>query len=75
MDKHFCTCPVESCQHHPATKKEGCDSCIQKNLTQGEIPACFFLAVSEDVDGLTEFSMESFVSFYMKHKDMPTSKV
>ncbi|MCL1863351.1 MAG: DUF6485 family protein [Defluviitaleaceae bacterium] len=53
------------------TNGKGCDSCIQKNLKQGEIPACFFLSVSDDVDGLTEFSVESFVAFYLKHKGMP----
>ena len=71
MDKHFCTCPAASCQYHPAKHKNGCDPCIQKNLQQGEIPACFFLSVSEDVNDLTEFTAESFVSFYLKHKGMP----
>jgi len=75
MEKHFCTCPAESCPHHPAIQSKGCDSCINKNLQQNEIPACFFLSVSKDVDGLTEFSVESFVRFYLKHKGMPSTSV
>ena len=68
MEKHFCNCPAESCPHHPAVHSDGCDPCIKKNLKQGEIPACFFLSISEDVADLTEFSVESFVKFYLKHK-------
>ena len=69
--EHFCTCPASGCGHHPANHQSGCDPCIQKNLRQGEIPSCFFLQVSKDVDNLQEYTMESFVRFYLKHKGDP----
>ena len=68
MSKHFCTCTIEDCPHHPSHHGDGCDPCIKKNLQSGEIPMCFYLSVSQDVDGLTEFTVESFVKFYLKHK-------
>lgn len=67
MENHFCTCPVTLCGNHPANHKKGCDLCIEKNLKQKEIPACFFLKVSEDVNGLTDFSFESFVQFFLNN--------
>ncbi|MCL2851863.1 MAG: DUF6485 family protein [Defluviitaleaceae bacterium] len=46
----------------------GCDPCIEKNLRQGEVPSCFWLLVSEDISDLTDYTVESFVNFYLKNK-------
>lgn len=67
MKDHFCNCPVQSCGNHPTNHEKGCDPCIKKNLRQSEIPACFFLKVSQDVNGLKDFSIESFVNFYLEN--------
>ncbi len=66
---HFCPCKDTNCPVHPMKLGKGCDPCIQKNLKQGEIPSCFFRAVSENLDGLEEYTFESFVRFYLQHRD------
>ncbi|MBR3974173.1 MAG: hypothetical protein IKJ99_09530 [Oscillospiraceae bacterium] len=40
--KEFCTCNEYSCPNHPRNHDLGCTLCIQKNLREKEIPACFF---------------------------------
>ncbi|MGI6019945.1 MAG: DUF6485 family protein [Lachnospiraceae bacterium] len=44
--KHFCTCTDTSCPFNPANHDQGCTPCIANNLKSGEIPSCFFKAVS-----------------------------
>ena len=68
MNKHFCNCPDTACPLHPVAHSEGCDPCIEKNLKKGAMPTCFFLWVSPDIGELTEYSIDSFVNFYLKHK-------
>ena len=68
MEKHFCTCTVTQCSEHPTNKGKGCDPCIQKNLRLGEIPACFWINISNGVVGNTEYSVENFTKFYLEHK-------
>ena len=40
--KVFCTSTDYKCPNHPMNHDKGCTLCIQKNLKQKEIPACFF---------------------------------
>ena len=40
--KEFCTCTDVSCPCHPVNHDQGCNLCILKNLSQKEIPSCFF---------------------------------
>jgi len=68
MTTHFCTCKDINCPIHPLKLGKGCDPCIQKNLMQGEIPSCFFRAVSDNLDGLEEYTFESFVRFYLRNR-------
>lgn len=48
---HFCTCSDHACPfnpHNSANQEKdgnGCDRCVAKCLTHGEIPGCFFHAV------------------------------
>lgn len=42
----MCTCSDTACPNHPANHTDGCTRCIRKCLTLGEIPSCFFIAVS-----------------------------
>ena len=72
MEKHFCTCTVTQCPDHPLNHDKGCDPCIQKNLKLGEIPACFWVNISNGVTGSTEYSVENFTKFYLEHKASET---
>ncbi len=38
----FCTCNETGCPNHPTNHDKGCTPCIEKNLREREIPACFF---------------------------------
>lgn len=41
-----CKCTCTECPNHPSNHDQGCTPCIEKNLREGEIPSCFFVAVS-----------------------------
>lgn len=69
MDKHFCTCPDTKCPKHPVNHSKGCNPCIASNLKSKDIPTCFFLAVHNDVTEVTDYSIDSFVQFYLQHKN------
>ena len=66
MADHFCTCPVTKCPRHPSSQNNGCDPCIKNNLEKKRMPACFFIAVNEDVSEVTDYSMKGFVEFFLK---------
>lgn len=68
MSSVQCTCRDLECPNHPTNHNKGCDPCIAKNLALGEIPACFFRQVDDDLSQLTSFQAEDFVNFYLKHK-------
>lgn len=69
MEKHFCGCPVTQCPRHPANHENGCDPCIKDNLKKKKMPACMFLAVNEDVSEVTDYTLQGFVDFYLKHQE------
>jgi len=66
---HFCSCKDHSCPFNPHNEsgEGGCDGCIQKCLREGEIPACFFNAVSAQQENLKTFTFEEFASFVIDH--------
>ncbi len=66
--KHFCSCRDTSCKLNPNNHDLGCDPCIQKNLKAGEVPSCFFHLIDEDISHLKEFTIDSFVRFYLNKK-------
>lgn len=63
---HFCTCPVTQCPRHPSNHHQGCDPCMKDNLEKGKMPACLFRAVSDDVSGVSDYTIKGFVDFYLK---------
>ena len=69
MDKHFCTCPVKTCDLHPANHESGCDLCIKKNLKKGEIPACFWVSIGGDLSNEKEFTVECFVDYFQRNRE------
>ena len=68
MDQHFCTCMDTNCKSHPLNHSEGCDLCIKKNLKSGEIPACFWRQISDDLSGCKSYTYADFSDFFHKHK-------
>lgn len=64
----FCTCLDTKCPLHPINHANGCNPCIAKNLQKGEIPTCFFKKVNPDISSLKEFTVESFVNFYLENE-------
>ncbi|MBX4270060.1 DUF6485 family protein [Clostridium estertheticum] len=65
---HFCTCKNLNCKLNPHNQSKGCDLCIKKNLKSREIPSCFFKLVNDDTSKIKEFTIESFVDFFIQNK-------
>lgn len=65
--KHFCTCPVAGCPHHPSNHNNGCDPCIKDNVEKKKMPTCLFKAVNEDVSEVRDYTIKGFVDFYLKN--------
>ncbi len=68
---HFCTCRDRECIHNPNNSDTSichCDGCIEKNLSNGEIPSCFFRKINDDLSEISEFTFESFVKFWIENK-------
>ena len=59
-DVTFCTCPDLSCKHHPSKHKEGCTPCIEKNLRDHEIPACFWFKLGTKGGVDSEYTFAKF---------------
>lgn len=46
MTAAFCTCRDKKCPLNPANHDKGCTPCVAKCLQDGELPSCFFNAVT-----------------------------
>ena len=46
MAAAFCTCRDKKCPLNPANHDKGCTPCVAKCLQDGELPSCFFNAVT-----------------------------
>ena len=46
MAAAFCTCRDKKCPLNPANHDKGCTPCVAKCLREGELPSCFFNAVT-----------------------------
>lgn len=68
MEQHFCNCPNTPCPQHPSNHNEGCDPCIRDNLRVKKMPACFFRVVHDDTSDTSDYTIDGFVSYYLKHK-------
>lgn len=56
----FCPCTDSTCEFNPMNHDEGCNRCIEDSVKTREIPKCFFLKVTDDIDGFTDWSFEHF---------------
>ncbi|OFK22202.1 DUF6485 family protein [Olsenella sp. HMSC062G07] len=69
--RHFCSCGDVSCPLNPnnptnLAKGLGCDGCMRKNLSLGEVPSCIFKALG-DIETWDDFSVEGFAHFVAEH--------
>ncbi len=64
----FCTCTDLACPCHPSNHDKGCAPCIAKNLSQREIPSCFFKKVDSN-ERPPAYYFENFAEFVEKHKE------
>ena len=69
LGEKICTCTDKKCPAHPSNHNMGCVPCVNKNLSQGEIPSCFFKKVNGgNIKGITQFTFESFADIVNKQK-------
>lgn len=69
--QHFCSCGDLECPFNPnnpanAEKNMGCDACIRKNLSYGEVPTCMFKNLGS-AEGWNDWSVEGFARFVTQH--------
>lgn len=64
----FCPCDDYECVNNPKNHHKGCSLCVEDSLKDGEIPKCFFLEVTESVDGFTDWSYEHFAKLTLEKK-------
>ena len=62
----FCTCKDTKCPLNPVNHDKGCSLCISKCLHDGEIPSCFFNAVSE-TGKRTGYTYKDFAEYVLKN--------
>jgi hypothetical protein len=62
---NFCTCEYKDCQYHPTKHNNECTPCIEKNLKNHEIPACFWNKIGEESDIKSEYSIRKFAEKVM----------
>lgn len=63
----FCTCKDTECPLNPVNHEKGCSLCINKCLTVGEIPSCFFNAVNEKAKR-TGYTYKDFAQFVLNNQ-------
>ena len=56
----FCPCTDHSCAFHPSNHDQGCNLCVEDSLKCGELPKCFFLKVTDSIEGRTDWSFKAF---------------
>jgi hypothetical protein len=52
----------------PDCPDRSCDGCIESNLAAGCIPACFFLAIDDDVIAVSDWTYRSFADWVRRHE-------
>lgn len=64
----FCPCQDYGCEFNPVNHSEGCNLCVEDSVKCHEIPKCFFLEVTESIEGFEDWSFEHFAELVMKRK-------
>ncbi len=63
----FCSCGDKNCPLNPVNHEKGCSLCVEKCLRQGEIPSCFFNAVSTAPVDHSDYSYNGFANHVRTH--------
>jgi len=66
--EHFCTCEYYDCEHHPAKHGGSCNPCIEKNLVNQEIPACFWNKIDSGQDCGSQYTFRKFAEKVMQEE-------
>jgi len=67
--KFTCTCEVFDCPAHPRKHNNECTPCIEKNLKNHEIPACFWNEIGNTENAKSDYI---FLKFAKKVIDFET---
>jgi len=51
----FCTCQYLDCADHPTKHDGSCNPCIEKNLREHEIPACFWNKIGDTATAKSDY--------------------
>jgi len=62
----FCTCTDYNCQFNPVNHDKGCNFCVEDSVKCREIPKCFFIEAVGDIEGITDWSFESFAKLVLQ---------
>jgi hypothetical protein len=63
----FCTCADHECPCNPVNHEEGCVLCVEKCLSEREIPACFYRAITPEMSREQDYTFEGFANYVLKH--------
>jgi len=65
----FCTCTASDCPAHPRKHNNECAPCIEKNLTNHEIPHCFWQKIGEIENAKSAYTFYKFAEKVMTCED------
>lgn len=63
----FCPCRDTECQFNPTNHDQGCNLCVEDSLKCKEIPKCFFLKVTDNIEGFDDWSFEHFAKLTLEN--------
>lgn len=63
---NFCTCTDLACPYHPTNVGGDCGPCIQKNLKEHEIPACFWKKIGQAGGADSDYTFHKFAEALAK---------
>jgi len=61
----FCPCTDKECPFNPMNHDKGCNLCVKDSLKTREIPKCFFLEATDNIDGFEDWSFEHFAKIVL----------
>jgi len=62
----FCSCTYLDCPDHPQKHDGSCNPCIEKNLREHEIPACFWNKIGETENATSDYIFTRFAQKVME---------
>ncbi len=74
MAAEFCTCRDKACPLNPVNHDKGCTPCVAKCLREGELPSCFFNAVTPYRGPNADYSYEGFARVVLGRETAPAER-